>query len=54
MLLVSGAQTTSLKRDKFSMAVLHPVAKRRTGLLGLWVCYSALFFPGTAFTLTIY
>ena len=54
MLLVRGAKTTSIKRDKFLMAMLHPVVKRRTGLLGLWVLYSALFYPGTAFTLTIY
>ena len=32
ILLVSGAQTTSMKRDKLSMAVLHPVVKRLTGL----------------------
>ena len=54
ILLVSGAQTTSIKRDKFSMAVLHPVVKRRAGLFGLWVVYSVLLFPGTAFLLTIY
>ena len=54
ILLVSGAQTTSIKRDKFSMAVLHPVIKRRTGLISLCILYSVLFFPGTAFSLTIY
>ena len=36
------------------MAVLHPVVKRLAGLLGLWVFYSIMFFPGTAFSLTIY
>ena len=54
ILLVSGTQTTSIKRDKFSMAVLHPVVKRRTGLFGLCFLYSVLFFPGAAFSLTIY
>ena len=54
ILLVNGAQTTSIKRDKFSMAVLHPVIKRRTGLISLCILYSILFFPGTAFSLTIY
>ena len=54
ILLVSGAQTTSIKRDKISMAVLHPFIKRCTGLYDLWVLYSVLFFPGTAFSLTTY
>ena len=54
MLLVSGVQATSIKRDKFSIAVLQSVIKRRTGLFGLCGSYSVLFFPGTAFSLTIY
>ena len=36
------------------MAVLHPFIKRFTGLYDLWVLYSVLFLPGTAFSLTIY
>ena len=54
ILLVSEAQTTSRKRDKFSMAVLHLVIKRRSGLFSLCILYSVLFFPDTAFSLTIY
>ena len=50
----SGAQSNSIKHDKFSMVVLHPVVKRRTGLFDFWVLYSVLFFSGTAFTLTMY
>ena len=47
ILLVSGAQAASIKRDKFSMAVLHLVVKNRTGLFGLWDLFSVLFFPGS-------
>ena len=54
ILLGSGAHTASVKCDKSSMVVLHPVVKRRTGLFSLFVLYSVLFFRVTAFSLTIY
>ena len=47
ILLVSVSQTTSIKRDIFSMVVLHPVVKKRIWLISLCVLYSILFFPST-------
>ena len=49
--VVKGAECISRKRDKFSMAVLHPVVSRRTGVLLLCVLYRGVFFPGCASSL---
>ena len=43
ILLIREAKTISIKRDKLSMAVLHPIAKRPIGLFGLKRLYSVLF-----------
>ena len=42
--VANGADIASRNLDKFSIAVLHPVVSRRTGVFGLWVLYNGVFF----------
>ena len=50
---VKGEQIISIKRDKFSIAVLHPDVSKRTSIPVLCVLYKVAFFPGVARLLTI-
>ena len=45
---VKGEQIISIKRDKFSIAVLHPDVGKRTDVPVLCALCKVAFFPGVA------